>query len=305
MILISFVKLLCQFVNKWIYLNLERETMFLEFNFNVDANMTALIVAIGSFVFTLYQWLINLNSRRPNLRLVRFQPAQVLLNYDYKDFILYIRTNFILVNLSDLPNSILDMKFYCNISGKWYEGKYSNSQDIFPLFVQGHSSEIADKGRNTFSVSFPIFPTLEEIKNAKVLVELYDQYDKVYKIKLDSKWVAKASKLQVPYFNKEEVELGQIPSGDSVYHIVYNTTGKTLGFYEFSRYGQGRGGSYFTFEVVKSKTAEMKEENRIFYTDVGQAKIYFAKTNGIVNTMEIEIEGKPTQKIELPKEFFN
>lgn len=273
----------------------------------------AIFIAMGSFFFTMYQYWLTMYFRRPHLRLVRFNPDNILLNNDYKDFIIYPRMNFVLVNMSDIANSLLDMKVYCYIGGKWHEGTVQGSQELLPIFVAGHASEIATKGRG-LAFSFPVFPTREEVKNAKILVELYDQYDRVYKIRLDSKWIEKASFTIIPWTDKNEKYLAEVryQAPDSkepdVYHLIYNFQNPERPYIEstsFNRYGHGHGGSYFTAEAVKRAMAE-SQETRILYTNniIGQSKLYFIReADGKVKSMEVEIPGKPVMKVEMPAEF--
>lgn len=273
----------------------------------------AIFVALASFFFTLYQYWLTMYFRRPHLRLVRFNLGHVLLNRDYKDFIVYPRLNFVLVNMSDIANSLLDIKAFCIIGDKSYEAKIDGTQDLLPISIAGHAAETATSKGRDLSFSFPYFPTREELKTAKLVVELYDQYDRVYKFRFDSKWFEKGYVIEVPRVNEHAqylAEMGYISESNkepNVHHLIYNYENKDslyISATSFGRDGRSSGGSYFTPEIVK-QTCANTQETRIPWNGVlGDCKLYFIKeANGAVKSLEVEIPGKPMVKIELPAEF--
>ncbi len=261
----------------------------------------ALFIAISSFIFTLYQWLVHMNSRRPQMRFLRLQMHALQFNHDYKDFRIFFDPEFIIVNLSELPDALMDMKVYLQIAGKWHEGTCNLPlAQKFPIFLPGHA---CDKFKeNWFFFSFPVYPSKEELKKAKLYVEFSDQYDKTYCLKFDSKVVAKTKISELPEFEEHEHDLATFRT-PYIKHLIYNTKGEQhIGIYDYDRYTRSRSGTYFTAQTFKIKAMDSPDA-RVLLDSYTAAKLYIVKENGIPNAIEIEEEGSALRKIDIPPAF--
>lgn len=284
-------------------------------------NVVAIMVALGSFVFTFYQWTVTMNRRRPNLKLLRFQLAEVFLNEDYKDFALAIKRNFILVNLSDLPNAVVSMKIHCMVGRLWLPGElcYEGSEEAFPIMIQSHSSTNAPK-EHAFVYDFSQYPIQNDLDNLKVRVELLDQYGRRYSFTYTRKDFPELFINRVPRYGKDESFVGEVRNTDAtgnpvIVKVVYRNKKQDpkdleIGIREYSRSGAGWGGISIKYEYLKAKLEEEVEE-RFFYSDMGSSdefskKVYLHQTGKIPTQLEVELiysGRKESKTFPLPLEF--
>lgn len=270
-----------------------------------NETLLAISIAVASFVFTLYQWLVTMNSRRPKLKFLRFQLDEVFVNEDYKDFVIYPKMNFIVVNLSDLPNAIISMKVRCRIQQKWHEGqlKYGSksAEELFPILVQPHASTASAK--QSVGYAFPVFPTEQDLKELKIIVDLGDQYDKVYRLRFQRKNFPELFIRHVPRFEPNEKLLGEVchvdPSDNDpvIIRVLYIEDKKDPAKNQIAvrQYGRssGWGGTYIDKSHLESRIQE-SQEDRFLYHDLGSSddhskKVYVQKQGNLPDVIEVEL----------------
>ncbi len=288
----------------------------------MDNGEIAIAVSVATSIFTLYQWLITMNSRRPKVKMLRFQIGKIFLNEDYQDFCVYPKLNCILVNLSELPNAIVSMKIFFLTQGKWQEGKVTSSHDVeatFPVMIQGHSSAIPSSSSMEFS--FDKYPQESDLEKLQIRVELMDQYDCLYKYRFTRKDFPNLAVAKIPTFEEKEELLGDVrhknDKGEPVIVRALflkdkkNPAASEIAIREYGRNG-GWGGTSLACEYIKNNIEE-DTEDRFLYHDLGSSdnfskKIYIHKKGNTPHSFEIELTygGRAeSKKFALPKEFID
>ena len=102
----------------------------------------AIIISMITFVFTVYQWLVSMNSRRPRARVMGLRPGRISFSKKLGLFRIYMPEKWHMVNFSDIPNSIMAMNVYAKICGSWIKGHFSHPyklKEMVPALINGHT----------------------------------------------------------------------------------------------------------------------------------------------------------------------
>ncbi len=298
----------------------------------------AIFISVATFAFTLYQWLFAMNSRRPRLQAHNFKPLNISHNKDYGYFDIQMPMDLFVINLSELPNSILEMKLYAKIGKEWIEGKFIDysrwdtskpKYNPFPVLIQGHTYfKLSGKdGKYPYVYEFQGNPTEKDWENLVLCLDIYDQYGKVHRSTISKR--KHFAKLEVePYiYSKNELVKWSMsdpdyPGETSIYRINYipeytinSVLNPTISLQRYYRYS-GSGSDMVTINryYMNQQCSDWKEKKEKFlysdslsYVPSGMnAKVYLYPENGIVKYLEVEMgigEKNVTQKILLPEDF--
>ncbi len=149
----------------------------------------AIFISVMTFVFTLYQWLIAMNSRRPNFSVHGFVPSDIRISPSFKYFQVYLDKWF-LINLSALPNTAISASLYAKVGGQWKKGKFyyyhlsdpglrKTLKSPFPVTTLGHSHFYFDQERDKQPLLFDFEGVLseKELKKLNLKLVINDQYN--------------------------------------------------------------------------------------------------------------------------------
>jgi len=298
----------------------------------------AIFISVATFFFTLYQWLFAMNSKRPRLQAHNFRPLNIYHNQDYGYFDIRLPLNLFFINLSELPNSILEMKLYAKIGKEWIEGKFIDynrwdtskpSFNPLPVLIQGHTyfKLGGQDEKYPYVFEFKGNPTDKDWENLSLWLDLYDQYGKIHR-KVISKRNHFAKLVVEPYINskndlaKWNMQDPDYPEDKSFYRISYmpeytinNILNPTISLQRYYRYS-GSGSDMITINryYLNRQCPDWKEKQEKFlysdslsYVPSGMnAKVYFYPENGILKSLEVEMivgEKVITQKVALPEDF--
>lgn len=298
----------------------------------------AIFISVATFAFTLYQWLFAMNSKRPRLQAHNFKPLKIHQNQDYGYFDIQLPLDLFVINLSELPNSILEMKLYAKIGKEWIEGKFIDysrwdpskpSFNPFPVLIQGHTYfKLGGKeGKYPYIYEFKGNPTAKDWDNLSLWLDVYDQYGKVHRHAISRR--KHFPKLTVEPYVYTQNELAKwnmqdpdYPEDKSVYRVTYSPeytinsiVNPTISLQRYYRYA-GSGSDMISINryYMKQQCADWKSKQEKFlysdslsYAPSGmKGKVYFYPENGLLKFLEIEItvgNDVVTQKVALPEGF--
>lgn len=302
--------------------------------------LTAIFISVITFLFTMYQWLFAMNSRRPKLAAPNFKPLNIEHNQDYGFFDIIMPLDLFIINLSELPNSILDMKLFAKIGKNWLEGKFVDynrwnpaqaKQNPFPVLIQGHTYfKLGGKeGKYPFVFEFQGNPSREDWVKLSLRLEIHDQYGKVHATTITRRKHFPKMEIQ-PYVSFQGQQIldkwdlldPNDTSSRSIYRVVYqpeytvnNILNPTISFQRYWRYS-GSGSDmmsinrYYLNQEHKdwaTKEGKFLYKDSLSYTPSGlDVKVYLLMKNGLPQEMEIEMtaaERVITKTIALPEGF--
>lgn len=209
-------------------------------------SLLAIVISIGSFVFTLYQWFITTRLKRPNLKLLFFNINKLSVYEDYKLTKFSLDTkDFMISNLSDLANSLIKIRIFCKLDKEWIEGNIQYEREFermetrqkyiskpgeqgawdtrnevvrgkelvqpFPFVIQPHIS--TSFASYDIYGSFPVVIKEEDLDNLKIKVEIVDQYGKKHGFSMKRKHFPELAIANYPQWDDGKV-IGKLPYGD-------------------------------------------------------------------------------------------
>ncbi len=296
---------------------------------------TGELIAIGlsvfTFLFTLYQWLVAMNSKRPRFSLYCNKPTGIRLSKDYNYFDVLFPEDCFIINLSELPNSVLSIELHAKWGTRWVQGKlidyYRNDpgkapQSPFPLVVMGHSHHVMGKldNQSPYRYEFEGCPSVKELEGLTLRLEIHDQYGKVHPFTTTKrKHFPQAEVKILPDLTGQEV-LAQLelPNLDrektpQIYRVLYqkdwhinNEPHPQVTVTKYYNYSP-RGKEVVEINKRESDKWESATENKFLYKEFSchheQCKLYMHLENNVPKSLELEIknvEGATSQKIDLP-----
>ena len=157
----------------------------------IKTDYIAIIIAVGSLIFTAYQWHVNIDSRRPRVRVSGFQPNHIFYSEELNFMRIYPPERWFIVNVSDIPITVMSMELFIKLGDKWREAKSicihvddEKLKDLLPISISGHTHKTFTvpklmSGRGMF-FQVDVCPQVEELKHLKVKIELEDHYGNVH-----------------------------------------------------------------------------------------------------------------------------
>ena len=147
----------------------------------------AIFISVATFIFTIYQWLVVMNSRRPRILAVAFRPERISFSQKLDFLRIYMPEKWHIVNMADIPNAIMNFRLLVKAGGCWQECRFSNAykmKNMLPLAVSGHThctfeDEPLNSGK-TCHFQCDLCPSDAELANFKVKIEIEDQYGVIH-----------------------------------------------------------------------------------------------------------------------------
>lgn len=290
----------------------------------------AIIISIITFVFTVYQWLIAMNSRRPRLKAVAFRPERISFCKKLNFLRIYMPEKWHIVNFSDIPNSVMSIKIFAKINRNWLAGEFNNSyklKQLFPALITSHTyitftDEPLSSGKTCY-FQFDRCPTDEELANLSVKIELEDQYDMVHRQILSAKDIRKEKVEKFPglsglYADNEHAKIllelkSQIDDDNIAIYVVYHSKSDRKDFPHLvvSRYSKYTAAPWLgsDFNVSQEQLSwKDSEQDKVQIDDWNEEKrkVYLLLENKIPKAIELEVADMGQQinkRIDLPQQL--
>lgn len=198
------------------------------------------VIAVIGFVVSIYTFISTRLARRPKLAIFRFVPERIVIDDDFNTLHVYTDADFIVTNLSDRPNTVIQLNVEANIGAGWFDGivygtqltertqtrtdygsgdsapRHHNeivrewvSAEVCPIMLSPQASGIPNQGislRLDFQHSNPITDT----SNLKLRLSLLDQYGEKHEFEVGGNDLSSLTANRYPKFYNDEKELGKL-----------------------------------------------------------------------------------------------
>lgn len=199
-----------------------------------------LVIAVVSFVLSIYTFIATRMGRRAKLEVWRFAPEKLVVDDDFDTLHVYTDADFIVTNLSDKPNTVVRMGVSADFGDGWITGEMHGKRlaermrtrtdhggadgtprhhneivhewvgaGVCPIMRSPQSSGIPNQGvslRLDFQGSGPVTAPSE----VRLRIELHDQYGREHRFEVGSRELPSLEVRRYPEFLHDERELGRL-----------------------------------------------------------------------------------------------
>lgn len=302
-------------------------------------NFLAIFIAVATFIFTLYQWLVSMNSRRPRLIVQGFQPSLLKFSKKFNYLQVFLPYDWFIINASELPNAIINMTMQARIGGRWLQGKFiyydlwrkdseQETKKPWPLAIMGHSYFRFERDKHQIPLLFEFAgcPSAQELAKLAVRLEVHDQYGKIHAYSfVRPRHFAEVSTYELPdvYWSKDLAPqvLADVDIPDAngalreIVRIIYlakytvnDEPTPSIGCIGCWKYG-----SYEYITINRRGSSSWQESTQAvvtckedFLSDTKSSKILLHLDNKIPKALELEFvigDKRITKKVDLPSSF--
>ncbi|MDD9896108.1 MAG: hypothetical protein OXU24_10030 [Gammaproteobacteria bacterium] len=200
--------------------------------------LVTFFIAVTGFVLSIYTFITNKLGKRPKLEIFRFEPERIVVDDDFDTLHIYTDADFIVTNLSDKPNTVIEFEAEINLGKEWIKGiargtrlvestrtrtDYGGADnipqhhneivkewvraDVCPIMLSPQASGIPNQGislRLDFQNSGPIV----DLSNLQLRLTLHDQYESRHDFTLGQSNFSKLTADRYPKFHENEEDLG-------------------------------------------------------------------------------------------------
>ncbi len=199
-----------------------------------------LVIAVVSFVISIYAFIATRVGRRAKLEIFRFAPEGLVVDDDFDTLHVYTDADFIVTNLSDKPNTVIRLEASANLGNGWIDGVVHGKRlaermrtrtdhggadgqpshhneivhewvgaDVCPIMLSPQASGIPNQGvslRWDFQSTVPV----EAFPSIRLRLALHDQYGEKHEFDVGKRELPDIEVKRYPKFFDDESEIGRL-----------------------------------------------------------------------------------------------
>ncbi|NKB35307.1 MAG: hypothetical protein GKR91_19590 [Pseudomonadales bacterium] len=203
-------------------------------------DLITLVIAVIGFVLSIYTFVTNKIGRLPKLEIFRFEPERIVIDEDFDTLHVYTDADFIITNLSDKPNTVIQLDAALNLGNAWIEGvvrgtrlsestrtrtEYGGADgtprhhneivkewvgaEVCPIMLSPQASGIPNQGIS-LRLDFQSPGPIGDLSKIQLQLTLHDQYGAKHSFDVGADSLSRLKADRFPKFSDNEEEIGRL-----------------------------------------------------------------------------------------------